>query len=342
MTSDFKPVRRAALLSAAACVSAALASLPPAAHAAKHLRRAPADSATLIAAIEKAERLPVLASGAKGPAVVRAQALLDREWFSPGEIDGRFAANMQRAVRSFQASRGLRPSGVINGATWQALDVGDAPPLKRYVVSEADLRGPFQALPKDIMARAKLQRLGYETPLEALGEKFHVAPRLLQQLNGGRALAVGGEFVVPNVGDTRPARKAASLLVLKNEKRLLVLDQQEQLLASFPISIGGKKDPLPLGRLSIMSEVENPSFTYDPVLLRDAKAKHAKVDIAPGPNNPVGSVWLGLSKPHWGIHGTPEPALVGRSETHGCIHLTNWDARRLSTVVTSGFVVNVQ
>lgn len=334
---------RSTVLPALVCACAVLlaAQPPPAAAQAQAAPRTP-PAAPLVAAIENAQRLPVLAAGAKGPAVIRAQILLDREWFSPGEIDGRFAGNMQHALRSFQAFRGLKANGVLDAATWQALQAGNAAPLARYVVSEADLRGPFAPVPKDIMQRAKLERLGYASPLEALAEKFHVAPRLLEDLNRGRKLQVGSEWIVPDVIDTKPTRKAASILVLKNQKRLLVLDDKEVPLASFPVSIGGRRDPLPLGKLSIKNEVDNPTFLYDPKLIWDAKPQHTKVEIAAGPNNPVGSIWLGLSKPHWGIHGTPEPALVGRMETHGCIHLTNWDARRLSTIVAAGFAVNVR
>ncbi len=311
--------------------------------AAKPKARAAANAPFDLETFNSATDSPLLRSGNQGPAVARAQILLDRAWFSCGEIDGRFAANMQRIVRAYQTAHDLKPTGTVTAETWDTLRKDGAPLLTTYAVTDKDLAGPFEKTPVAMEERAKMKALVYESADEALAEKFHASMGYLKQLNGGRKLEAGKDIIVPNVAASAAPVKAVSIQIDKSEHVLYVLDASDRLVAGFPISIGNEKnDPLPLGMMAIKNEVRNPGFTYNPALLKNAPKTAQKADIAPGPNNPVGSIWLGLTKPHWGIHGTPNPSNVGHSETNGCIHMTNWDAERLSSLAKAGFKVNVK
>ena len=279
-------------------------------------------------------RPAVLGTGDSGEAVLTAQVLLDRAHFSPGEIDGQFGSNVARAVAAFQRSRGLDASGRLDVATWDAL--GDAPALADYTLTAEDLDGPFTKIPSDMIAKSKLSSLGYTSALEALGERFHVSPDYLRRLNPGRSFAAGETIRVPNVGGAPALPAVSSVVVDKSDASVLLLDAAEKVVARFPATMGSGHDPLPIGEWKINGVSKDPKFHYNPDLFWDANPAHEKATIAAGPNNPVGRVWIDLSKEHYGIHGTPEPSRIGKSQSHGCIRLTNWSALLVADAVKPG------
>ena len=270
----------------------------------------------------------------KVAAILRAQILLDRAHFSPGEIDGSIGANFERALKAFQQSRNIGASGQLDDPTWQALNTDTAPALAPYRVTQQDVAGPFAAVPKDMMEQAKMARLDYASPVEALGEQFHINPNVLQRLNPGKTFGANEEIVVPNVLNAAVG-KAAQIVVTKSGT-LQAFDAAGKIIAHFPCSSGSEHDPLPIGKWKVNGVAKNPPFYYNPNLFWDADPSHSKAKIPPGPNNPVGVVWIDLSKEHYGIHGTPEPSKVGHTQSHGCIRLTNWDAMELAAMVGPG------
>jgi lipoprotein-anchoring transpeptidase ErfK/SrfK len=274
--------------------------------------------------------------GASGNAVVRAQILLNRAHFSSGEIDGEYGNNLAKAVTAYRGTHGLPAGDSVDAAVWAALDADTAPALVPYTIANDDVAGPFVKIPNDMMQMASLPALGYQSPAELLGEKFHAGPKLLAALNPDRDLGRAGEnIVVPNVL-VMPPGKAASVVVSKSASAVTAYDANGKLLAFYAATIGSEHDPLPLGNWKIPGVQRNPWFHYNAELFWDAHNPGEKAKIAPGPNNPVGMVWIDLSKEHYGIHGTPEPSQVGHRASHGCIRLTNWDAAELAGMVRPG------
>ncbi|MBQ5947941.1 murein L,D-transpeptidase [Massilia sp. ST3] len=286
---------------------------------------------------------PANAKQAQFERLLRAQVLLDRAHFSPGEIDGAYGSNMRQALNSFQAARKLPVTGKLDEATWNALNADNSPTLLTYTLVEADVAGPFRPVPEDMMAKASLPALGYASAAEGLGEKFHASPKLIERLNPGKSLASAGEqILVPNIVGKSPLPKAAKVVVKDGPKVLQLYDAGGQLLAQYPASTGSEYDPLPIGTWKIEGVHPNPVYHYNPKLFWDAEPGDKKAKIAAGPNNPVGVAWIDLSKPHYGIHGTPVPAHVGKTESHGCIRLTNWSAAEVANLVAAGTEVVLQ
>jgi lipoprotein-anchoring transpeptidase ErfK/SrfK len=310
-------------------------------------------------AVNAAER-QTPAPGSAGISELEMQVLLDRVGFSSGEIDGERGKNASKALAAFREARGIASGKRGNKSLLLALGAGSVEPIVPHTITALEAAGPFSvSIPQNMTEQSKLPGLYYTSLLEELAGEFHSAPALLKRLNPSARFIAGEDIRVPNVpgamgGAAVTEEPGATLVethqrvrytgrvkvvVSKKNSTLTVYDNTDRIIFHAPVTSGSEHDPLPLGNWVITAIDRNPTYNYNPNLFWDADPANAKVTIAAGPNNPVGDVWISLNKPHYGIHGTPAPARIGYSESHGCVRLTNWDALELAALVNKGTTV---
>lgn len=321
---------------------------------------APADAAKALVFADA----PAPGPAFQAPPNTAVEVALDRLGFSSGVIDGKATRFDAAALRGFQIANDLPDTGKLDDATQQALAKAGAVEATRLVrIPDGFAAGPFVPdLPKQTSKQAGFEHLGYRDLTEALAERFHTTPETLAALNGPNTkIGAGATIRVPNVADVDTSKlgkderdwnrtlvtlgvspeqpKADKVEVSKSEGVLRAYDDAGKLLAQFPVTTGSEHDPLPLGDWKILGVSRNPDYHFNPKLFWDVSDKKQDALLKPGPNGPVGVVWLDLSKDHYGIHGTGEPATIGSAQSHGCVRLTNWDAARLAQMVKVGTAV---
>lgn len=274
------------------------------------------------------------------PVGVRLQVLLDRAHFSPGEIDGKFGENAKKALRAYAEARQLPSSDALTEDVWKALTTDDRPVTTTYGITKQDVAGPFlRKLPSKMEDMKNIPRLGFTSPREELAEKFHMSEQLLAALNPGRHFDRAGETIVvvdTGAGGNAAPGKSDRVEVDKIRQTVKLFDKSNALIGFYPATVGSEEKPSPSGTLKVTEISQNPTYRYNPKYHFKGVHSRKPFTIKPGPNNPVGTVWINLSAEGYGIHGTPSPGKISKAESHGCVRLTNWDAERVAGSVSKG------
>ena len=270
---------------------------------------------------------------------LKLQALLDWNHASPGPIDGGWGMNAKKALKNFQAMHGLPQDGRMNAEVWKLLNEkipANQPVLVGYTLTQEDIKGPYQPTPSGSEAKSKMKGLYYQDVQEMLAERFHMDIRYLKKLNSDKKFTVGETITVFNPG--APLNEKITRLVAKKADNILYAYNGDRLIATYPTTVGSSDTPSPTGTFSIVNRVKNPWYRAT-----SGEGKDKKVFmLPPGPNSPVGVVWMGLSKPSYGIHGSPVPEGISRQASHGCVRLTNWDVLEVYANVDTGTKVDLQ
>ena len=274
------------------------------------------------------------------PAYAKAQVMLNNLHASPGPIDGKSGKNFLKAISAYQQIQGLAVTGELTQQTWDSLvSKQKTNAYAVYTLTQQDIKGPYvKSIPRNYAEQAKMKGLYYTRVTEMLGEKFHIDEDFLRQLNPkANFRKVGEQIIVPNVRNELP-EDISLIIAHKGARQLYLFNEQNHLIAAFPATIGGSATPSPKGTHTVIKVAPNPVYGYNPKNFVQGGNKK-KLALPPGPNGPVGNIWIALSKPTFGIHGTPNPSLISKTASHGCVRLTNWDANDLGRKVKPGVVV---
>ena len=294
---------------------------------------APMDPVAINAATFAGEQLPE----GQSPLAAKLQILLDRAGASPGVIDGYAGDNVEKAIRGFQQVNRLPDDGLIDEMTWNTLQAMGNDVIVSYTITGADVSGISEPLPDDYARLARLEHLGYTSVQEKLAERFHMDMEFIAELNPNAAFSAGETIFVADPGSDQKA-DIASLVADKSQARLLAYDASQTLVAIYPVTIGSASTPSPSGIHTVNAIAIDPTYSYNPENFVQGDNTEP-LTLPPGPNGPVGKVWIDLSEPTYGIHGTPEPSKIDKTISHGCVRMTNWDANELAHLVSKGVTV---
>jgi lipoprotein-anchoring transpeptidase ErfK/SrfK len=275
--------------------------------------------------------------GGQSGFLVKLQVLLDRAHVSPGVIDGYPGENVSKAIRALEQMRGLPVDGELDAELWKTIDVG-SDVLVEYQITEEDVADLTESIPEDYSEMAEMDWLGYTSVAERLAERFHMDIELLRSLNANADFKQGERIHVADPG----AMQESSIARIEADRKaaqVRAYGENDELLAAYPATVGSRQTPSPSGTHEVVAIAIEPTYDYNPDKNFQQGENTEPLTLPPGPNNPVGLVWIDLSKPTYGVHGTPAPAEIDKEASHGCVRLTNWDAQELGKTVSQGVPV---